>query len=158
MPPSGCLHSGAAAPDTPLSWNGLYFSLSQNAPFSAFCAPSPPFYFTRSRRSVSHPRRSPSLVPGDMRAGNGFLCQCAHWYKKRFLQSASRPKRLRFRRAQIPHALKDAKRISAPSSASRPNALAFQASAEPRLRRRKAAKRIFFARSQAQTTNRILSQ
>jgi len=31
------------------------------------------------------------LVPGDMRAGSGFREHCAHWRRKQYIQSASRP-------------------------------------------------------------------
>jgi len=44
----------------------------------------------RAERRASGFQHNP-LVPGDMCAGNGFRSQCAHWRRKHFLRSGSRP-------------------------------------------------------------------
>ena len=55
-----------------------------------------------SAKSAQRVRRLP-IVPGGVYAGNGFRCQRAHWRRKQYVRSASRPKRFqRFRLAQEP--------------------------------------------------------
>ena len=146
---------------TPPSFSIVPGDLQSRKPRICTCRLEPPPPSDRSRRRSSKPRRLP-IVPGDMRAGNGFHNQCAHWWRKQFLKSASRPKPKGFQASAAPrfHASKypqgdfDAIRaerreagfgaiVSGPPG----NPSGFQARAG--LTRWKAAKRIFSATGRA---------
>jgi hypothetical protein len=44
------------------------------------------------KQTIDNPRRTFKSFPATCAPGIGFQNQCAHWWRKQFLQSGSRPK------------------------------------------------------------------